>query len=722
MTSRSPASRACPSGTCPPLAACRAPGRLPFAAGRSVSCDDVSARKQWDGEVRGAGRGCAIVGGKGGRRGHSLPSDILSDSEKRLPPMHYGPRLPAQAGRKQCVNGFHCDSPGAVLVVCVGGSNGSDACHRLQWFSCCICEACDPCQPCDSDLCGCCGPKASPFRWRRLPPLPPTNPHAHPACYGAAAAVIPGTGFAIVGGAVPSQSGRPQHVRHVSVFDWHMGAWFAVQQPCVLPRLDPVVAAMGGVRWNGGQRDCLMVVGGCPVPLFPHWSSGGSCGRFAVRPSDTGVVKQHPVFSPPGASPSLPRGSASPSSHSRHPSPYFAINPGGFNFHTHWPAPPAHMAHGPGNRVIGPGGTGDGGGSGSGSGFNRSMLSDAGVLEADWESPEMWRVVEECDAIHAIWTRTHVAQVIVADVTGEDAVTVTDMNAADNVTVAGVTESDVTAEPAAEEDSTRAGTSTPWQASGIGKLEQQPPGSHSSRAAPHAAPATYSVLCSLNPNHSLLVFNHLQRKWVPAGPPIPPPSPPRPPRPRHSPGVLYPSGIAWCGSGSGSGSEEGHSSAPSCPPTPRCAPMPLSPPCTPTAPFSARSAALNSRLPSCASNGAASRLVVGSNSAAANAANSADGANSGRLWQLVGCGGRLLALFQPHDPRLPGPCTIVSPPAAQAQASGSVPVAAGRESMQLMNSDSMEGRSGWAMGAPVALPGNGRLHHVLSMHAAVYEH
>ncbi|CAI5502376.1 unnamed protein product [Closterium sp. Naga37s-1] len=345
-------------------------------------------------------------------------------------------------------------------------------------------------------------------RWRRLPPLPPTNPHAHPACYGAAATVIPGTGFAIVGGAVPSQSGRPQHVRHVSVFDWHMGAWFAVQQPCMLPRLDPVVAAMGATsegrtcgsiqkacagRSNLGWRNCLVVVGGCPVPFFPRGSSAGSCGRVAVRPSEGRVVEHHPASSPPGASPSshvrhpflgvctmciaMPAdgfgadecdnderasNSRSESIHSsdsssgggggsravtssmlsgcsltdggsireqyyqfprldslvlggrvfvrRHVSPYFAVNPGGFNRHAHRPAPPAHTTHGPGNRVTGTGGRAGGG----------SMVSEAGVVEVDWGSAEMWRVVEESDVIHAIWTKTHVAQVIVADVTEAD--------------------------------------------------------------------------------------------------------------------------------------------------------------------------------------------------------------------------------------------------------------------------------------------------------------
>ncbi|CAI5984548.1 unnamed protein product [Closterium sp. NIES-64] len=224
----------------------------------------------------------------------------------------------------------------------------------------------------------------------------------------------------------------------------------------------------------------------------------------------------------------------------RHRSPYFAINPGGFNRHATTPAPPAHTAHGPGNQVTGPG-------SGRSNGLNSGTLSEAGVVEADWESAEMWRVVEESDAIHAIWTRTHVAQVIVAaHVTGAN-------------TVAGVTVSDVPAEPAAEADDLTS--------------------ANSSRA-------TYSVLCSLDPNHSLLVFNNLRRRWPSLSAPTQPP------------------------------------------------------------------------------------ITVGS-------------------------------------------------PAAQAQASGSVPVAAARESMQLMYGDSIEGPSGWAMDAPVALPGNGRLHHVLSMHPAV---
>ncbi|CAI7805010.1 unnamed protein product [Closterium sp. NIES-53] len=755
-------------------------------------------------------KGEGLADYEGGFR--SLPTSPLSGSQNRLPPMHSGPHLPGPGGSKACVSESegHCDSPGAVLVVCVGGSNsgssdGSSSEYsssedagrqRLQWFACCVCEARNTCDPCrtSADL------KAFP-RWRRLPPLPPTNPHAHPACYGAAATVIPGTGFVIVGGAVPSQSGRPQHVRHVSVFDWHMGAWFAVQQPCMLPRLDPVVAAMGATsegrtcgsiqkacagRSNLGWRNCLVVVGGCPVPFFPRGSSAGSCGRVAVRPSEGRVVEHHPASSPPGASPSshvrhpflgvctmciaMPAdgfgadecdnderasNSRSESIHSsdsssgggggsravtssmlsgcsltdggsireqyyqfprldslvlggrvfvrRHVSPYFAVNPGGFNRHAHRPAPPAHTTHGPGNRVTGTGGRAGGG----------SMVSEAGVVEVDWGSAEMWRVVEESDLIHAIWTETHVAQVIVADVTE-----------ADTVTVAGVTVLDVIAKPG-EEDS--------------------PTSTYSSRAAQHTAPATYSVLCSLDPNHSLLLFNHLQRRWVPAGPPVPPPFPPRPPLPRPSPHLCHP-----CGRGSHG---EYCSTPPCCTPMPSCTPMPPRPPTTRS---NSHSAARNSHLPSCASNGAATSLVAGTNAADASSAKSA------RLQQLLGCGGRLVALFQPHDPRLPGvmreillpdlhtlsslsallphtssasfpsslpsrpslsassqPRTILSPPAAQAQASGSVPVAAGRESMQLMSSDSVEGRSGWAMGAPMALPGNGRLHHVLSMHLDV---
>ncbi|CAI7897685.1 unnamed protein product [Closterium sp. NIES-53] len=425
---------------------------------------------------------------------------------------------------------------GAVLVACVGGSAGSDSAgtHRLQWFAGCMCETCCPCGTWDL-----CNANAFPSRWRRLPPLPPTNPHSDPACYGAVTTVIIGTGFAIVGGAVPSQSGRPQHVRHVSVFDWHMGTWFAVQQPCMLPRLDHVVAAMGGVRWNGGHRDCLVVVGGCVIPSFPRAgaSGAGSCGRVAVCASEIG----------------------------------------GFNHHTH----------------------------------RGSMLSEAGVLEADWESAEKWRVVEESDAIHAIWTRTHVAQVIVADVTGTGA-----------VTVAGVPVSDVTAKPAAEEDSTKACSSTACQASWLEMLPP-PPGAHNSTAAvhatyathaTHAAPATYSVLCSLDPSLYLLVFNHLQRKWVPAGPRLSSPSPPCPPLPRPSPHVLYPRGR---------GSHGGYCSTPPCPsmpPYPLVPPCSPVPPCAPTEPFNR---ALNARLPSYATIGAASSLAVRPNAAAAGSASAA---------------------------------------------------------------------------------------------------
>ncbi|CAI5989107.1 unnamed protein product [Closterium sp. NIES-64] len=237
--------------------------------------------------------------------------------------MPLGSHLPGPAGVKE----GHCESPGAaaLLVACVGGSGGEGSGRqRLQWFACCTCEACypsrtghpcapfdpfGPCQPCDRygsspDLCGFCTPNAFP-RWRRLPPLPPTNPHSDPACYGAVAAAVPGTGIAIVGGALPSQSGRPQHVRHVSVFDWHMGAWFDVQQPCLLPRLDPVVAAMGAM--SGGGRDCLVVVGGCAVPSFPRASAAGSCGRVAVSASETGIAEKHPVCSRSGGSPKSPR-------------------------------------------------------------------------------------------------------------------------------------------------------------------------------------------------------------------------------------------------------------------------------------------------------------------------------------------------------------------------------------------------------------------------------
>ncbi|CAI5490239.1 unnamed protein product [Closterium sp. Naga37s-1] len=560
--------------------------------------------------------------------------------------MHFGSYMPAPGGLTACVNGARCDSQGAMLVLCVGGSNGSSSDsagrQRLQWFACCVCEACrtcdplcetcdpcDPCQacqPCDrhglsSDPCTSCVPNAFP-RWRRLPPLPPTNPHSHPACYGAVATVIPGTGFAIVGGAVPSQSGRPQHVRHVSVFDWHMGAWFDMQQPCMLPRLDPVVA--------GTAMACHVTV---------------------LSPAATHDTRSWG-------------------------SPYFAINPGGFNRHATTPAPPAHTAHGPGNQVTGPG-------SGRSNGLNSGTLSEAGVVEADWESAEMWRVVEESDAIHAIWTRTHVAQVIVAaHVTGAN-------------TVAGVTVSDVPAEPAAEaDDSTSAYSSAACQAPRL-DTPQQPPGAHSSRA-------TYSVLCSLDPNHSLLVFNNLRRRWVPAGPPLPPRSPLRPPLPRPSPQRLCP-----CGRGS----HERY-----------CSTLPG----TPTAPSNSHSATPDPCLPASAS-GAAAAAAAAAAAIPGSAASFASAANFGRLQQLLGCGGRLVALFQPHDPRLPGPSLsaptqppiTVGSPAAQAQASGSVPVAAARESMQLMYGDSIEGPSGWAMGAPVALPGNGRLHHVLSMHPAV---
>ncbi|CAI7737253.1 unnamed protein product [Closterium sp. NIES-54] len=239
------------------------------------------------------------------------------------------------------------------------------------------------------------------------------------------------------------------------------------------------------------------------------------------------------------------------------------------------------------------------------------MLSEAGVLEADWESAEKWRVVEESDAIHAIWTRTHVAQVIVADVTGTGA-----------VTVAGVPVSDVTAKPAAEEDSTKACSSTACQASWLEMLPP-PPGAHNSTAAvhatyathaTHAAPATYSVLCSLDPSLYLLVFNHLQRKWVPAGPRLSSPSPPCPPLPRPSPHVLYPRGR---------GSHGGYCSTPPCPsmpPYPLVPPCSPVPPCAPTEPFNR---ALNARLPSYATIGAASSLAVRPNAAAAGSASAA---------------------------------------------------------------------------------------------------
>ncbi|CAI5490234.1 unnamed protein product [Closterium sp. Naga37s-1] len=263
-------------------------------------------RHRWaEGRGKGVGEGKGMGKALGEDEGefHSMPNSLLSDSEKRLPPMPLGSHLPGPAGVKE----GHCESPGAaaLLVACVGGSGGEGSGRqRLQWFACCTCEACypsrtghpcapcdpfDPCQPCDRygsspDLCGFCTPNAFP-RWRRLPPLPPTNPHSDPACYGAVAAAVPGTGIAIVGGALPSQSGRPQHVRHVSVFDWHMGAWFDVQQPCLLPRLDPVVAAMGAM--SGGGRDCLVVVGGCAVPSFPRASAAGSCARMLPHATHT---------------------------------------------------------------------------------------------------------------------------------------------------------------------------------------------------------------------------------------------------------------------------------------------------------------------------------------------------------------------------------------------------------------------------------------------------
>ncbi|CAI5527279.1 unnamed protein product [Closterium sp. Naga37s-1] len=626
--------------------------------------------------------------------------------------MPLGSHLPSPAGLAQCVKEAHCESPGAaaLLVACVGGSGGEGSgSQRLQWFACCTCETCyptgpchprgpcGPCAPCKScdpcypyqscdrcgsspDLCVCCGaPNAFPPRWRRLPPLPPTNPHSDPACYGAVAAAVPGTGFAIVGGAVRSQSGKPQHVRHVSVFDWHMGAWFDVQQPCMLPRLDPVVAGMGGVRWNGGQRDCLVVVGGCAVPSFPRASAAGSCG--GGNSSSTQQYYQFPRLD------SLVLGGRA--FVRRYISPCFGLNPGGFNRHTH----------------------------------SGSMVSEAGVLEADWESAEMWRVVGESDAIHAIWTRTHVAQVIVADVTGTG-----------DVTVAGVTLSAVTARPGAEGNSTKARSSAACHAAPPEAL-QTPLGGQSSRTkhATHATPATYSVLCSLDPSHSLLVFNHLHRKWVPAGPRLSSPSPPRPPLPRPSPHVLYP-----CRRGS----HGGHCSTLPCPPTPPyplvppCSPVP---PCAPAAPLNLDAATLNPHLPSCASNNAASSLVVPNSAAATSAsaaaaaaaataavANSGSAANLGRLRQLVGCEGRLLALFQPHDPSDPHdpgrslfalsqPPPTVEPPPPQAQASESVSVAAAGELMRLVNIDRVGSRIGWEIGAPVALPGNGRLHHMLSV-------
>ncbi|CAI7785391.1 unnamed protein product [Closterium sp. NIES-53] len=794
--------------------------------------------------------------------------------------MSLGSHLPAPAGVKES----QCESPcvSALLVACVGGSGGEGSgSQRLQWFACCTCEACypsrtgypcgpcdhsDPCQPCDAcypcqpcgrygsspDLSRFCTPNAFP-RWRRLPPLPPTNPHSDPACYGAVAAAVPGTGIAIVGGALPSQSGRPQHVRHVSVFDWHMGAWFDVQQPCMLPRLDPVVAAIGAM--GGGERDCLVVVGGCAVPSFPRASTAGSCGRVAVCASETGVAeKQHPVCSRSGASPNLPRGSgkASPSNHSRHPflgmctmcidmpmdgfgadecdsdkgrcgssnkstsnnsrgstsdllsgcaltqgggssssgtqqyyqfprldslvlggrvfvrrhisRPCFGLNP--VIPHAPRPAPPDYTAHGPGNRFTGTGGSNSGSGNGSGinssgSYSSSSMVSEAGVLEVDRGSPVMWRVVEESDSIHAIWTRQHIAQVIGVDVTGTG-----------DVTVPGVTGSDVTAKPAAAEDSTEPRSSKVCQASLFAMLPP-PPGALSSTAAvhpthpthaTHAASATYSVLCSLDPSLSLLVFNHLQQRWVPAGPRLSSPFPPCPPLPRPSPHVLYP-----CGRGS-------HGGYCSTPPYPLVPPFSTVPPCTPTAPFSSHAPTLTSRLPSCGSSGAPSSLVAGSNAAAAtsasaaatassaSAASSAGTANLGRLRQLVGCGSRLMALFQPHDthnphdpgvmreillpdlhalsslsallphtsssfPHLPSslpslqpslfalsqPPPTVGPAPPQAQASESVSVAAAGGLMRLVSSGNVESRIGWAIGAPVALPGNGRLHHVLSV-------
>ncbi|CAI5533668.1 unnamed protein product [Closterium sp. Naga37s-1] len=86
-------------------------------------------------------------------------------------------------------------------------------------------------------------------RWRRLPPIPPSNPHGSQRCRHFSVAAIPGWGLAIAGGVV---LGTGEAVRHVSLFDWLAGRWVQVQHEGFSARLDPVVVWAGGRLFVGG--------------------------------------------------------------------------------------------------------------------------------------------------------------------------------------------------------------------------------------------------------------------------------------------------------------------------------------------------------------------------------------------------------------------------------------------------------------------------------------
>ncbi|CAI6002064.1 unnamed protein product [Closterium sp. NIES-65] len=135
-------------------------------------------------------------------------------------------------------------------------------------------------------------------RWRRLPPIPPSNPHGSQRCRHFSVAAIPGWGLAIAGGVV---LGTGEAVRHVSLFDWLAGRWVQVQHEGFSARLDPVVVWAGGRLFvgGGGEIGGRWKVGG----RGNVWGAGmggvqGEGGVEGERMSVNVTTALHPSISP----------------------------------------------------------------------------------------------------------------------------------------------------------------------------------------------------------------------------------------------------------------------------------------------------------------------------------------------------------------------------------------------------------------------------------------